>query len=131
MKQTYQGRSRHKKFSEHVRDHRTLVERDQIASKRRADANENWIQTGNHSSRIAVPPHVDCEWSDEISKANGIHGVVIKLAGNKFDKGEVNISKFTPLLFEYFAINDKALLEYQEIKSKWGYLIDFRLSIFN
>lgn len=105
-----------KKFSEHVKDYKDL-------SARMSEDKSLWIDTGRFPPRNRR--EIDSEWFGEMYSADCQHGDFIKIVGNNFNEGKVGVSKFTILLFEYFSINNSEHPEYQEIKGKWGYLIDF------
>ena len=105
-----------KKFNEYVEAYKAVSAANNQAEKW-------WINKGKHYPEMKEYPAF--KWNDEVHKAEFNHGVFIKLVGSKFDEGEESISKFTFLLYEYFIANDEGL-EYQEIKDRWGHLMDFK-----
>lgn len=101
------------------------IDKQKAISADNDKAVKGWVDSGRYYPRML--PDAIFEWSEEVHKAKYNHGEFIKLVGDKFEKGEVSVSKFTVLLFEYFSINQPVQPEYQEIKDKWGSLIDFNL----
>lgn len=105
-----------KKFREYIESYK-------VVSNANKQTEQWWIDEGRYYPKMQEEP--DFEWSEEVHRAEFNHGVFIKLVGSKFDEGKEAISKFTFLLHEYFTANNGEQPEYQEIKDKWGYLIDF------